>query len=111
MAPAPAVANKPQAPAQAPGGAPASDQLALTFTAAFPASAQSAALNLSSALQTNAAQILQPVSVKHGPFTITGSILTQSFVLTAKSGTDWGGLLDPFMSRCSALLHNGMVGL
>lgn len=72
VAPATPMTSSP-APAQAPGGAPATGQLALTFTAAFPASGQSAALNLSSALQTNAAQVLLPVSVKHGPLTISGA--------------------------------------
>lgn len=54
------------APTSAPG------QLTLSFTATFPAAAQSAALNLSSALQTNPATVLLPVTVKHGPLTLSG---------------------------------------
>lgn len=61
------------AASQPPAGTPAGGQLALTFTAAFPSSAQPAALNLSALLQTNAAVLLQPVAIKHGAIQISGA--------------------------------------
>lgn len=68
-----------QPPAGAPSAGPAG-QLALSFTAAFPASAQNAALNLSAALQTNAAAVLRPVALKHSAISISGVPAPQKHV-------------------------------
>ncbi|BDA51146.1 hypothetical protein COCOBI_18-0210 [Coccomyxa sp. Obi] len=94
-APGPGAASS-QPPAGAPSAAAAAaGQLALTFTAAFPASAQNAALNLSAALQTNAAAVLRPVALKHGAISISGVLVTQK-------ATDISGAIESYAGPMAA---------
>jgi hypothetical protein len=64
---APAEATPPASATASPG------DLNITFAATFSVGAQSAALNLSAALQTDMAAVLQMVALKHGPLAVSGA--------------------------------------